>query len=303
MLKYRIVIKISIFLILMLLVSNIFAGAWTQKKNGYYLRIYSTYLFAQNEFNYRGENQELYEEQLAYRDNYFKDVSLVIYSEYGFTDYFTFVGELPFKSLTTKRTVASFYGGDEIATTSGFADLGLFGKLSILDSPLALSIQAGARIPLGYSEVPQNNGPRLGTAEMSYEGHVHIGSSFYPLPMYFSGSVGYRHRSGELNDEVILTGEIGWTLGPIFIKTYVEAIRNVVTPPDIYGQPIVTPLPGGGGVLPDIIIGDQHLTKVIPSVTVNLSKSLGVQFEIIEPLVGRNALNGTTYSLGLVLHN
>ena len=301
--KHRIIVKISTFLILFLLGSNIFAGAWTQKKNGYYLRIYSTYLFAQQEFNYRGESQELYEEQLAYRDNYFKDISLVIYSEYGLTDYFTFVGELPFKSLTTKRTVASFYGGDELATTSGFADLGLYGKLAIIENPLALSIRAGARIPLGYSEVPQNNGPRLGTAEMSYEGHIHIGSSFYPLPMYFAGSVGYRHRSGELNDEVIITAEIGYTLGPIFIKTYVEALRNVATPPDIYGQPIVTPLPGGGGVLPDIIIGDQHLTKVIPSITLNVSSTVGLQFEIIEPINGRNALNGTTYSLGLVLHN
>ena len=89
----------------------------------------------------------------------------------------------------------------------------------------------------------------------------------------------------------------------LFIKTYVEALRNVTTPPDIYGQTIVTPLPGGGGVLPDIIIGDQHLTKVIPSITVNFSSTVGLQFEIIEPLNGRNALNGTTYSLGLVLHN
>ena len=295
--------KIFFLMSIFLLTANLYAGAWTQKKNGYYLRIYSTYLFADQEFNYQGESQELYEEQLAYRDNYFKDIGLVIYSEYGLTDNFTFVGELPFKSLTTKRTVASFYGGDEIATTSGFADLGLYGKLAILNNPLALAVRAGARIPLGYSEEPSNNGPRLGTAEISYEGHIHIGSSFYPLPIYFAGSVGYRHRSGELNDEVIITGEIGYTLGPIFLKTYVEALRNVTTPPDIYGQPIVTPLPGGGGVLPDIIIGDQHLTKVIPSITVSISGTLGLQFEIIEPLNGRNALNGTTYSLGLVLHN
>lgn len=301
--KYFFNLNTFFFISIFFLTSNLYAGAWAQKKNGYYLRIYSTYLFAQNEFNYRGESQELYEEQLAYRDSYFKDISLVIYSEYGLTDYFTFIGELPFKSLTTKRTVASFYGGDEIATTSGFADLGLYGNLAIIENPFALSIRAGARIPLGYSEVPQNNGPRLGTAEMSYEGHIHLGSSFYPLPMYFAGSVGYRHRSGELNDEIIITAEIGYTLGPIFLKTYVEVLRNVITPPDIYGQPIVTPLPGGGGVLPDIIIGDQHLTKVIPSITFNLSSTVGVQFEIIEPLTGRNALNGTTYSLGLVLHN
>jgi hypothetical protein len=79
--------------------SSLFAGAWTQKKNGYYLRIYSTYLFAQEEYNYQGESQELFEEQLAYRDSYFKDISLIIYSEYGLTDNLTFVGELPFKSL------------------------------------------------------------------------------------------------------------------------------------------------------------------------------------------------------------
>jgi hypothetical protein len=303
MLKYGNYEKIIIFLGFCLFSSQLFAGAWTQKKDGYYLRIYGSYLFAQEEFNYRGESQDLYEEQLAYRDSYFKDLTLVIYSEYGLTNSLTFIGELPFKSLTTKRTVASFYGGDEIATTSGFADLGLFGKLGILENPLALSIQAGARIPLGYSKEPQNNGPRLGSAEMSYEGHINLGSSFYPLPMYFSGSVGYRHRSGELNDEVIITAEIGYTLGPIFIKTYMEALRNVTTPPDIYGQPIVTPLPGGGGVLPDIVIGDQHLTKIIPSITLNISDALGIQFEIIEPLAGRNTLNGRTYSVGLVLHN
>jgi hypothetical protein len=295
--------KIVIFLFFSLMISQLFAGAWTQRKNGYYLRIYSTYLFATEEFSYQGENQDLFEEQLAYKDSYFKDIGLIIYSEYGLTNSLTFIGELPFKSLSTKRTVASFYGGDEIATTSGFADLGLFGKLAILENPLALSIQAGARIPLGYSREPQNNGPRLGTADMIYEGHILFGSSFYPLPMYFSGSVGYRYRTGDLNDEVIFTGELGYTLGPIFIKTYVEVLRSVVTPPDIYGQTIVTPLPGGGGVLPDIIIGDQHLTKIIPSITLNLGESLGILFEIIKPLAGRNAIRGTTYSFGLVLHN
>ncbi len=301
--RYGILTKIIVFLSFYMLISQLFAGAWVQKKNGYYLRIYSSYLFATEEFNYQGDQQELFEEHLGYRDNYFRDISLIIYSEYGLTNYFTFIGELPFKSLTTKRTVASFYGGDEIATTSGFADLGLFGKLAILENPLAISIQAGARIPLGYSREPQNNGPRLGSAEMSYEGHILLGSSFYPLPIYFTGSVGYRYRTGELHDEVIITAELGYTLGPIFIKTYVEALRNVVTPPDIYGQEIVTPLPGGGGVIPDIVIGDQHLTKVIPSITYNISESLGLQFEIIKPISGRNTINGTTYSVGIILHN
>ncbi len=301
--KNKIFTRILLVLSFFLISSQLFAGAWVQKKNGYYLRIYSSYLFATEEFNYQGDQQELFEEHLGYRDNYFRDISLIIYSEYGLTNYFTFIGELPFKSLTTKRTVASFYGGDEIATTSGFADLGLSGKLAILENPLAISIQAGVRIPLGYSKEPQNNGPRLGSGEMSYEGHILLGTNFYPLPMYLSGSVGYRYRTGELHDEVIITAELGYTLGPIFIKTYVESLRNVVTPPDLYGQEIVTPLPGGGGVIPDIVIGDQHLTKVIPSITYNINESLGLQFEIIKPISGRNTINGTTYSVGIILHN
>jgi hypothetical protein len=40
-----------------------------------------------------------------------------------------------------KKTIVSFYRDDEITTTSGFADLGLFGKLAILDNQLALFIQ------------------------------------------------------------------------------------------------------------------------------------------------------------------
>ena len=76
-------------------------------------------------------------------------------------------------TIRINRTVVSFYGGDEIATTSGFADLALYVKYAILENPLALSLQAGVRIPLGYSREPINNGPRLGSTDMSYEGHIH----------------------------------------------------------------------------------------------------------------------------------
>jgi hypothetical protein len=96
-------IKIIFFFIFCLYGLQLFAGAWTQKKNGYYLRIYSSYLFAKKEFNFQGNSQALYEENLGYKDSYFKDISLVVYSEFGLTNYFTFIGELPFKSLTIEK--------------------------------------------------------------------------------------------------------------------------------------------------------------------------------------------------------
>jgi len=298
------VLQSMLFLILIVFSSSsVFGGAWTQEKNKYFMRIYSSYLFATEEFNYRGDQLELYEEHLGYSNGSFRNISFIIYTEYGLTDGFTLLAELPFTSMTTKRTISSYYGRDEVATTSGFADLRLSGKLGVFEGPLVLSIQGGVMIPLGYSSEPGNNGPRLGSGEMNYEGHILLGSSFYPLPMYFSGSIGMRHRGGLLHDEMIFTGEIGLTLGRFFFKTYVEVLRNVVAPPDIYGQRVVTPLPGGGGVIPDIIIGDQHLTKIIPSVSYQVSNIMALQVEVIKPLAGTNTINGVTYAFGIVLNN
>jgi hypothetical protein len=299
---------LALTLILVIVIINIYAhlhaGAWVQKKDGYYLRIYSSYLFATEEFNHRGEKLDLYEEQFAYTNSYFRDISLIIYSEYGLSNNLTLIGELPFKSLTTKRTLNTVYGPgrDEIATTSGFADLKLSGKLKIIEHPFALSFQAGAMIPLGYSKQPENNGPRLGSGDVNLEGHLLFGASFYPLPTYFTGSVGYRHYTGELHDEVILTGEVGYTLGRFFFKSYMEVLRNMTDPPDIYGRSIDT---GDllGGELPDLLIGDQHQTKIIPSITYKVSETFAIQAELIKPLSGVNAISGTTYSLGLVLSN
>lgn len=295
--------RFILIIFVMVLPSLIFGGAWVQKKNVYFLRVYSSYLFSSREYNYQGDELDLYEEHLGYADSYFRDISIIIYSEYGLSEHLTFIGELPFKSLTLKRSVAGFYARDEIATNSGFADLYLAGKFKILNDPLAISVQAGTRLPMGYEKQPANNGPRLGSGDVSVEGHVLVGASFYPLPIYFSGSAGYRYRIGVLHDEIIFTGEIGLTLGKFFLKSYAEVLRNVVTPPDIFGQRVVTPLEGGGGVVPDVIIGDQHLTKIIPSVTYQLTDTIGLQAEIIEILGGKNTLSGTTYSFGLVMTN
>ncbi len=298
------ILLVKIFFILFLFVhSSGYAGAWTQQKNKYFMRIYSSYLFATKEFNYRGDQLDLYEEHLGYSNAYFRNISFIVYTEYGLSDAFTLMAELPFTSMTTKRTISSYYGRDEIATTSGFTDLRLSGKLGVFDGPLVISVQGGIMIPMGYSTEPSNNGPRLGSGEVNYEGHLLLGSSFYPLPMYFSGSVGFRHRNGLLHDEIIFTGELGLTFGRFFFKTYLEVLRNVVTPPDIYGQRIETPLPGGGGVVPDVLIGDQHLTKIIPSLSYQVSKILALQVEVIQPMAGTNTLNGITYSFGIVLTN
>ncbi len=223
--------------------------------------------------------------------------------EYGLTDDFTVIGKLPFKSYTSKRTVSTVYQtSDELATTSGFADLEISGKYAIIHKPIVFAVESGLKIPLGYSVMPDNDGPRLGTGAMDVDGHLWFGGSFYPLPLYLTGSIGYRHRTGELNDEIVLQTEAGYTIGDFLIKSYFKYVKNTSTPPDIYGQPITTPLPGGGGILPEIIVGDQDIATIFPSVIYTLNDRIALQAEVSTVLAGKNTLSGTAYSIGLIYY-
>ena len=80
-----------------------------------------------------------------------------------------------------------------------------------------------------------------------------------------------------------------------------DGVENTSTPPDIYGQTVVTPLPGGGGVLPDLVVGDQHVTKVSPALIYTMYPGLLLQADVFHVLAGKNTLSGTTFALGFVL--
>ena len=285
----------------LLLTHNLFGGAWVQKEGEYFFKLSTHYLRTNYEFNYNGDRLKILEERLIFNNVYFRDIGLSIYTEYGLSDFVTIIGYLPFKSYTSKRTINTVYQRlVEQVSTSGFSDLNLSGRFSIIQNPFALSVQTGIKIPMGYSDLPDNNGPRLGTGDLDFEGLILFGFSLNPLPVYFTGGFGYRHRLGELNDELLLHSEVGFTTGKFLFKTYAEWIKNTTRPPDIYGQPIVTPVPGGGGVLPEIIVGDQDIFKISPSIIYYLSQSMGIQVEISSVLTGKNTLSGTTYSLGLI---
>jgi len=293
---------LMLILLLTLLPASMQAGAWVQKKGGYYLKISGNYLRTTQEFNHRGDKLNILEERLIFEDTSFRDINFNIYYEYGLTDYLTIVGNLPYKVLTTsQRELSNYFGSqNKTVTSSGFSDLNLSGRLALIQAPFAISFQGGVKIPLGYEAAPSNDGPRLGTAQMDIEGYLLIGRSLYPLPMYASAAIGYRKRGGRFNDEILFNAETGYTTGDFFFKLYFELLKSTVTPPDIYGQTIITPLPGGGGVLPDIIVGDQDISKISPSISYSINEGMAVQGEIIHILSGKNTISGTTFSLGLV---
>ncbi|MCG8606280.1 hypothetical protein MJD09_15005 [bacterium] len=170
----------------------------------------------------------------------------------------------------------------------------------MLDRPLVLSFQGGIKIPLGYEKAPSDDGPPLGTGKLDLESHLLIGKSLFPIPAYVTTSVGYRWRSGALHDQVLFTAEGGYSFGRVLVKVNLDALKSTIAPPDIVGQPVTTPLPGGGSAFPNIIQGDQDIFKFSPSIIVNLSNRIAIQGEILHTIAGKNTVAGTIYSFGVI---
>ena len=279
------------------------AGAWVQNKNAYYLKFSSAYFYTKEEFDHRGRRRIILEERPAFKNAAFRDFNLNLYLEYGWTERLTAVASLPFKGLSSERMV--LYGGGlqehkETVSTVGPGDLTLSLRHILRTVPLVFSAQVGIKLPLGYERIPVSGGPALGTSKVDAEAHLLIGKSLYPLPFYLTAGLGYRRRGGMLNDEIIYTSELGFTSGSALFKFNIDGIDNTSEPPDIAGNTVVTPLPGGGGVLPDPVAGDQNVFKLNPGIVYTLGNGLSLQGEVFYVAAGKNSLSGTSYSLSLV---
>ncbi|GAB4372951.1 MAG: hypothetical protein Kow0042_16550 [Calditrichia bacterium] len=277
-------------------------GAWTQKKGDYFFKLSVNYLFADKEFNHRGEKVNILEDFEVYRNATFTDLSLIAYLEYGLFDRLTVVSNLPYKISWAQREELSNYfrSRKRTLTSTGFSDWTIAGRYLFLRNPIVLSAQIGVKLPLGYKKTPDNEGPALGTGEMDGEGQLLIGKSLYPLPIYMTSGIGYRSRRGALNDEYVFMAEVGYSRGPVVLKVAIDGVKNTHTPPDLYGSLVVSPLPGGGGTIPDILYGDQDYTKVSPGIIFKFNDEYGIQFDAIHIIAGKNIISGTIFSLGIV---
>ncbi|MFQ5675107.1 MAG: hypothetical protein ACE5G1_04360 [bacterium] len=282
----------------------VLAGAWPQKKGGLYFKLSTSYLYTTKEFNHTGDKLDIFQERLVYNKAAFRDFGIAVYLEYGLSHNFTLVSSVPFKILTSRRT-ESIGGGTLFRIvklhTTGLSDFSILGRYSILNGGLALSLQGGFKLPLGYDSNPADDGAPLGTGKVDYELNLLVGKSLYPAPAYLTGGVGYRRRTGALSDQILISAEVGVTAGKFLLKTTFDGLRSTKAPPDIVGQPVVSPLPGGGGALPNIIVGDQDIFKISPSVIYKLAGNFSVQGEVLHIVAGKNTVAGTIISLGFIL--
>ena len=281
-------------------VERAFAQAWVQPQGALYLKTSVSALYTEKEFNFRGDRQELFAEELAKTNAAFHNVAVTSYAEYGVFDKLTLVSQLAFVITATRETLRPLPGVSHRVTrrNTGFGDAWLFARVPLVRKPLAVAVQAGVKTPLGYDRLPANDGPPPGTGRVDGEVQLNTGWSFFPLAAYLSAGAGYRRRGGELHDEVLYNVEAGYRLPRVFFKLRFDGLQNTKDPPDIAGATVVTPLPAG--VLNQVIVGDQDIAKLSWEVSVSIRERVSLGVEAFHTMAGKNTVTGTTYSLAVV---
>jgi hypothetical protein len=250
------------------------AGAWTQHKGGYYLKLSSGYLDASEDIDADGERVP------KAGAGSLRDFSYSAYVEYGLRDDLTVVASFPYKRLHDERT---FVSGITRESRTGFGDAEVRLRQSVLSAPLVVSVAAGGKIPLWNEDDPGTRVP-LGSSHADGDFRLLVGKSLYPAPGYVTGEVGYRVRGGSLSNEVFYEFEAGATLKRFLIKGFVSGAR---TTGDC--QPT-----GEVG-----LIGDQNVLKISPGLIYNATPGLELSLEVIHIAGGCNTTAGSTFLFGV----
>ena len=254
-------------------------GAWTQSDGGYYLKLSALSFTTTEELNADGDRTP------RLGDGELTDRGLSAYLEYGLTDRLTLVASLPYKRVEDER----FIGGRQtgvaaVKRSTGFGDLEARLRWSLRTSPVVLSVALGGKMPLGYDVTTATRVP-LGTGKADGDVRLLAGRSFYPLPLYPTGEIGFRRRGGRFSDEILLAAETGYTAGRLLLKANLSGVRTRGDCGDASQ---------GGG-----LIGDQNLYKLSPGLIYRMGPATELSFEAISVASGCNTAAGTTVVVGV----
>lgn len=282
------------------------AGAWTQKKGGYFLKIAGGRLSTGQEYDANGNLQRIAQEfDAVLQKSTYSEWVFQGYFEYGLTRSLTLIANFPYKIAGADRTELSdfFPGGtrDTTFSTSGFGDLWASARLNVLRLPVVASLQGGVKLPLGYAKPGEIPGPALGNGETEYQISLLIGQGFHPLPLYVSGEIGYRVRNGALNDEILFGVEMGYTYNNALLKLALTGVSNTRKPQVALEQTSPLPLTGGENMASARLFGDHDLLKLNAGFIYPLSDALSLDGGVFHVISGKNIIASTMFQLGVVL--
>lgn len=178
------------------------AGAWTQKKYHYYMRVTASVFESEHFFDKDAQ-------RMPYGDGgRFRDVSLHAYWEYGLSPLVTFVGSIPYKTLAYRSPTLE-------RQTNGAGDLYFGVRYLLSDRGVVSSLQGALKVNTGYETDLSilDQAPPLGDGQTDFELNLLLGNSIFNYVAYYNFEAGYRVRAGVPADEVPFALEAGVNLG------------------------------------------------------------------------------------------
>jgi len=222
--KQRIQLKVlflGLFLYLSALTSFAQSG-WTKAKGeGFYQLSFQTFS-SDNYYTLAGELLET---------NQFSQQSVVFYGEYGVTDKFTIIANLPLQTWN---------GFETTETVNGLGDLRLEFKHAILKKYLPLSISVAPEIPIGRannfakSTVNDFDEINLPSGDGEFNVWTTLASSFAlpNAPFYGSIFAAYNFRTEyddvSFSDQIAIGAEIGYQIADlVWVNARLNALNSV----------------------------------------------------------------------------
>lgn len=268
--------KIFKVVILILLPSVLFAGAWTQKRNGGYFRLDFRWLNADKFHDNNGNNIEI---------PTLGDYTQSLYAEYGITNWLTVQTYIPIYKIA--RADVEVLGEKE---NTGIGDVNLGVKV-LLKKFHSSVLSAGLSVGLPFGDSSPTGGLILGDGEYNQALSLQYGYSFYPVPGYFNVGVKYNNRNAGYSDEVYFSGEFGYSIKESFgasVKAvYLKSVEN--------GSDNL--LGGYAG----LYANNQEYITVTPELIYKLCDNMGVAANAGFGLTAKNIMNAVVYSVGIFL--
>jgi hypothetical protein len=116
--------------------------------------------------------------------------------------------------------------------TSSFGDIRLIGKARIIERPFLASLELALKSPTGEFTV-DSEVVNVSEKQWDFDALAEVGKSFWPLPLYIAGGIGYRFRSDNRDfeqtfaNERLMYFEAGYNVTPrLLLKGYLHWLRG-----------------------------------------------------------------------------
>jgi hypothetical protein len=259
---------VFVCLVLLLLPSSVYAGAWTSEPLHSWHKLGVAYFYSDEVWNDDGETESV--------DTEYTEWSVSYYGQLGITGWFDIWTSFAYKYGTSEDD-------EEILTTAGISDITLATKFRFLQKPLVMSGQFAFTAPWAYDKdawLP------LGDGFPDYEVKLLIGRSMYPVPGYFGAEGGYKIREGFQPNVWTYLVELGFNVWKIYARVKLDGFA---------GAEGADEDPTGGRS----VSLDSNLGKLESTLGVQIIKYIGIEGSYTYQMWGRNTGRGDTIAAGI----